>query len=190
MQSPAAQVALTQSDLLVRVHSGNPTSLVASIRQIVQQLDPSVPLANINTMEDSVARSMGTQRLVTTLLGAFATFALGLASLGLYGVLALSVTQRTRELGIRLALGAPRRALMGLVIRYGMTLTCTGLLVGLVAALASGRLLASVLYGVGGSEPQVLGSVIAGLTLVSLAACWLPAKRAMSVDPLVALRNE
>ena len=190
MQLPAAQVALTQSDLLVRVRSGNPTSLVASIRQIVKQLDPSVPLANVNTMEDSVARSMGAQRLVTTLLGAFAAFALVLASLGLYGVLALSVNQRTRELGIRLALGAPRRALMCLVIRHGMTLTCTGLLVGLVAALASGQLLASVLYGVGGSEPQVLGSVIAGLTLVSLAACWLPAKRAMSVDPLVALRNE
>jgi putative ABC transport system permease protein len=125
-----------------------------------------------------------------TLLGAFAGLALVLASVGLYGVMALSVTQRTRELGIRLALGAPRRNVFRLVLGQGAMLISLGIALGLLGALAASRALSSVLYGVGALDPSALAIAILSLALVALLACWLPARRATLVDPIQALRTE
>ena len=141
-------------------------------------------------MEQNVAKSLGTRRMLMSLLGAFAALALVLASVGLYGVMALTVTQRTRELGIRLALGANRSDVFRLVLGQGMLLVCTGLGIGLLCALGAGRGLASVLYGVGSWDLPALSFALFALSAVALVACWLPAQRATQVDPIVALRSE
>lgn len=181
-----------QSDvnLMVRVASGDPMRLLESIRQEVLALDPELPVAEAGTMDGKVAASLAPRRLTMVLLGTFAALALGLASIGLYGVMALTVTQRTREMGIRLALGAQRSAVMALVMRQGAALVGIGLLIGLVGALVSGRLLASYLYDVGSSDAATLGLVAAVLGVAAMLACWLPALRATKVDPMVALRSE
>ena len=176
--------------LLIRVASGDPLRLADPVRSAVLAIDPELPVADISTMDANISASLAPQRLTMVLLGTFAVLALVLASVGLYGVMALSVTQRTRELGIRLALGAQRSAVMGLVMRQGAMLVGIGLVIGLVGALASGRLLASFLAGVGGSDPATLGIVALVLAAAALLACWLPALRATRVDPMVALRNE
>ena len=176
--------------IMVRVASGDPLRLAESVRQAVLTLDPSLPVADITTMENNIAASLAPQRLTMVLLGTFAVLALVLASIGLYGVMALSVTQRTRELGIRLALGAQRSAVMGLVMRQGAMLVGIGLVIGLAGALASGRLLAGFLYNAGGSDAPTLGLVGIVLAGAALLACWLPARRATRVDPMVALRND
>ena len=176
--------------IVVRVAGGDPLRFVEPVRNIVQSLDPEVPVAGVATMKDSVASSLAPQRLTMVLLGVFAAVALGLATVGLYGVMALSVTQRTRELGIRLALGAQRSAVLALVLRRGATLVGVGLGLGLVIALAAGRALSRMFYGVGGSDLLTLGAVCAVLAGAGLLACWLPARRATRLDPMVALRNE
>lgn len=190
MHLASAQSEVGDRRLMVRVVSGDPKRLIEPIRQAVLTIDPEIPIAEAATLEESIAESMTSQRLTMTLLGTFAVLALVLATLGLYGVMALSVTQRTRELGIRLALGAPRTSVLGLVLRQGVTLVGVGLAVGIVCAWAAGRLLSSVLYGVGGSDPVTLGTVSSVLAGAALLACWLPARRATRVDPLVALREE
>ena len=141
-------------------------------------------------MEKDVAKSLGTRRMLMSLLGAFAALALLLASVGLYGVMALTVTQRTRELGIRLALGANRGDVFRLVLGQGMVLVCTGLAIGLLGALGAGRGLASVLYGVGSWDLPALSFALFALSAVALVACWFPAQRATRVDPIIALRSE
>ena len=178
----------TNRQLLVRVKEGDPLRLVEPVRQIVLGLDPDVPIAQPSTMENNIAASMSSERLTMVLLGVFAAVALALASVGLYGVMALSVTQRTRELGIRLALGAQRGDVLRLVLRQGAALVGVGLAVGLVVALGVGRVLDH--YGVGGSDVATLGAVCAVLAAAALLACWLPARRATRLDPMTALRTE
>ena len=141
-------------------------------------------------MEENISNSLAARRLTMALLGAFAGLALVLASVGLYGVMALSVTQRTRELGIRLALGAPRRNVFRLVLGQGAMLVSLGIGLGLLGALAASRALSSVLYGVGALDVPAIGIAIASLAFVALLACWLPARRATLVDPIQALRTE
>jgi ABC-type antimicrobial peptide transport system permease subunit len=141
-------------------------------------------------MEKNIATSLSARRLTMTLLGAFAALALVLASVGLYGVMALSVTQRTRELGIRVALGAKRADVLRLVLGQGAALIGIGLGVGLLGALGAGRALASVLYQVGAIDGAALFVAMAVLAAIALIACWLPARRAMQVDPMIALREE
>ena len=186
----AAQYATNENTLVVRVKSGDPLALVPAIRREVQALDPDQPLGVVALMEKNIANSLATRRLTMTLLGAFAGLALLLASLGLYGVMALSVTQRTRELGIRLALGAARADVFRLVLGQGVTLIGIGLGVGLLGAIAAGRALASVLYGVGSVDIPALAIALVSLTGVALLACFVPARRATRVDPMVALREE
>ncbi|MGI8437842.1 MAG: FtsX-like permease family protein, partial [Chthoniobacterales bacterium] len=134
--------------------------------------------------------SLAARRLTMSLLGSFAALALLLASLGLYGVMALSVTQRTRELGIRMALGAARADVFRLVLGQGVALIGIGLGIGLLGALAAGRALASVLYGVGSVDLAALAVALISLTSVAMLACFVPARRATRVDPMVALRDE
>jgi putative ABC transport system permease protein len=176
--------------LLVRVKSGNPLALVPAIERELQALDPDQAFADISTMENNIAKSLGSRRMMMSLLGAFAGIALVLASVGLYGVMALTVTQRTRELGIRLALGAQRADVFRLVLSQGMLLVVSGLIIGLLGAVGVGRGLQSVLYGVGGSDAPALSIALFALAIVALIACWLPARRATRVDPMVALRAE
>ncbi len=176
--------------LLVRVDGGDPVRIVEAVRQAVQSLDVDLPISEVATMKQNIAASLAPQRLTMVLLGTFAALALCLATVGLYGVMALSVTQRTRELGIRLALGAQRGAVLALVLRQGATLVAIGLGVGLLAALLLGRVLARVLYGVGGNDVLTLAGVSLLLAGAALFACWVPARRAVKLDPMVALRSE
>jgi putative ABC transport system permease protein len=184
-QNPASAYSL-----MLRVKNGDPKKLVPLIRREVQSIDPAQPVGVISTMEENIGASLSTRRLTMTLLATFAGLALLLASIGLYGVMALSVTQRTRELGIRLALGAQRADVFRLVLTQGMLLVLSGLVIGLLGALGAGRGLQSLLYGVGGFDAPALSFALFALALVALIACCLPARRATRVDPIVALRAE
>jgi putative ABC transport system permease protein len=190
MTFAADQVANRGNMLLVRVKSGNPLALVPAIKRELHDLDPDQAFADISTMESNIAKSLGSRHMMMSLLGEFALIALVLASVGLYGVMALTVTQRTRELGIRLALGAQRADVFRLVLSQGMLLVVCGLIIGLLGAVGVSRVLQSVLYGVGGSDALALTFALFVLAMVALIACWLPARRATRVDPMVALRAE
>jgi ABC-type antimicrobial peptide transport system permease subunit len=141
-------------------------------------------------MESSIGGSLATRRLIMTLLGTFAALALVLASVGLYGVMALSVTQRTRELGIRMALGAARSDVFRLVLSHGALLVSVGIGLGLIGAIAASRVLQTILYGVGALDVAAFAIAIIGLAGIALFACFLPARRATRVDPVIALRSE
>ncbi len=164
--------------------------LVAAIKREVQALDPDQPIGQITTMEEAIALSLATRRLTMVLLTAFAVLALVLASVGLYGVMALTVTQRTRELGIRMALGAERANIFKLVLGQGMTLMAIGIGIGLIGAIAAGRALMSLLYNVGAIDAGAVMTAVFSLLVVALIACCVPARRATRVDPIVALRTE
>jgi putative ABC transport system permease protein len=176
--------------LLVRVAGGDALKLENPVVREVQSLDPDQPVASISTMRKDIAESLAARRLTMSLLGSFAMLALLLASVGLYGVMALSVTQRTREFGIRLALGAPRKDVFRLALGRGLLLVGIGLGLGLLGAIGAGHALTSLLYGVGGLDPAALLSAILSLAFVAVLACWFPARRATRVDPIVALRYE
>lgn len=186
----AAQAPQSGMTLIARAESGDPASLVAPIRKVLASLDPELPLSHIRTMDENLDTGFIEQRSVTTLLIGFAGVALLLASIGLYAVVALNVAQRTRELGIRMALGAPRHRVLQMVMRQGAVLAGSGLSLGLVGALISGRLIADTLYGVTATDPLTLFAVPCVLGLAVLLACCLPAYRATRVDPLIALRDE
>jgi putative ABC transport system permease protein len=176
--------------LLVRAASGDPLSLVSAIKREIQEIDPGQPVALISTMEKNISASLAARRLIMSLLAAFAALALLLASVGLYGVMALNVAQRMRELGIRMALGAARRDVFRLVLGQGVLLVALGVSLGLIGAIAASRAFGSVLYGVGALDLPAFTIAIASLVSVALVACILPARRATQVDPIIALRAE
>jgi putative ABC transport system permease protein len=185
-----AQMPEHENSLLLRTSLAEPMAVANAVVKEVQTMDPDQPVASISTMQKNISQGLATRRLTMTLLGTFAALALVLASVGLYGVMALSVTQRTREFGIRLALGAPRQDVFRLALRRGLLLVGIGLVVGLLGALGAGRILTSVLYNVGSFDAVALLSAIIALAGVALLACWFPARRATRVDPIVALRYE
>jgi putative ABC transport system permease protein len=180
---------LTMS-LAIRTRLPDPYSIVPLVRGVIRELDPAVPAFRIQTLDEVVSRSLWRQRLQGEVLGVFAVLALILASVGLYGVIAYAVTQRTRELGVRMALGATRRHVLGLVLGQGARLTLVGVVIGTVSALALSRAIASLLYGVTATDPATFLAVPAALTVVAVLATYAPARRAMKVDPLVAMRAE
>jgi putative ABC transport system permease protein len=184
-QNPASS-----NTLMLRVQRGDPKALVAAVRCEVQAIDSTLPIGAIATMEENIASSLAARRLTMTLLGAFAGLALVLASVGIYGVMALSTAQRTRELGIRFALGASRGDVLRLVLGHGISLIAIGLLVGLAGAFAASRALNSLLYGVGTLDAAALIGALVTLAAVALIACYLPARRASMVNPIEALRTE
>jgi len=191
MYFSASQFAKGEQNLMVRAQVGyNPHSLVAPIKEQIASLDSEQAVSEVATMEENIGESLASRRLTMTLLGVFAGLALCLASIGLYGVMALSVTQRTRELGIRMALGAARWEVFRLVLGQGMILVSLGIGLGLIGAIAASRALSSLLYGVGALDISAFAMAIASLAFVSLLACWLPARRATHVDPIQALRTE
>jgi predicted permease len=165
-------------------------SLLPAVRRRIHELDPELPLATVRTMDEWVSTSAAQPRLSAALLGLFAAAAVLIAAVGIYGVLAYSVSQRTREIGLRLALGARPEAVTRLVVSEGMRVALLGVALGLAGALALGRLIASLVYAVTPRDPVTFVSVAALLALVALAACALPARRAARVDPLVALRED
>jgi predicted permease len=175
--------------LVVRT-AGDPMSLVSAMRHEVLAMDPNLPIAAIRPMTDVVAGAASTPRFTGLLLGLFATLALTLAAIGIYGVLAYLVSQRTREIGIRMAIGADRTAVLGLVVSRGLWLALGGVAVGLAISLVVARFIGSLLYQVRPIDPVTFIAVPAMLTLVALLASVVPARRAMQVDPITALRTE
>jgi ABC-type antimicrobial peptide transport system permease subunit len=175
---------------LVARTTGMPMSVAESVRKAILEIDAAQPVANVRTLEEVIAASVAQRRLILTLLGGFAGAALLLAAIGLYGVIAYAVSQRTREIGVRMALGATRSNVLGLVVRQGMLLAGIGVLLGVVGALGLTRVLTKMLYEVEPTDPMTFVGVSLILVLVALAACLLPARRASKVDPMVALRWE
>ncbi len=165
-------------------------ALLASVRQAVWKIDPNLPLVQPLTMEDRMERVLATRRLTLALFSLFAVVALSLAAIGLYGVMSYGVAQRTHELGIRIALGATSRDALKLVIGQGMKLVALGIALGLGVALIGARLISHLLFGVSARDPLTFVAIASLLALVALLACWIPARRATKVDPMVALRNE
>lgn len=184
LQNPAYAMAIyLRSDMA-------PLTLTQSVREQVRALDRDLPVFGERTMSQVAAESMSRRRFAMQLVGLFGILALLLAAVGIYGVIAYSVTQRTREIGIRVALGASSSAILRWVLKQGMILTIAGVVIGLVGALALTRLLRSLLFGVGPTDIVTYGALAILLTIVALIACYVPARRATKVDPLVALRYE
>jgi putative ABC transport system permease protein len=164
--------------------------MLKSIAGAVHSVDPTLPLAQVRTMEQVMNEHMSGDRFSMVLYASFAGVALLLAAVGIYGVMAFAVAQRTHEIGLRMALGADRGRVLGLVLREGMTLAAAGLLVGLGGAWFVGRAMKSILYGTGTIDYTALGAVAAVLLVSAFLACWFPARRATTVDPIMALREE
>jgi len=173
-----------------RASGGDPLALAQSVRAAVLAVDRNQPIFDVKPLRQIVADSISLKRLALLLLSVFAIVALLLAAAGIYGVMAYTVTQRTREIGIRMAMGAQTRDVLRLVLRQGLTLTCVGVALGWLAALGLTRLLENLLYGVSATDPLTLGGVGALLAAIALLACYLPARRAAKVDPTAALRTE
>jgi predicted permease len=178
------------AQFLVLRTAGDPQSLAGELRRTIQSADADVSVADLQTMDQVFAESAASRRWTMTLLGAFAGLALMLALVGIYGVMSWSVAQRTREIGIRVALGASARQVLGAVVGYGMKLSTLGLAIGLVGALAARRFLSTLVFGVSTADPWIYAGVALLMLFVALAACYIPARRASRVDPLIALRWE
>jgi ABC-type antimicrobial peptide transport system permease subunit len=163
---------------------------LAQLRGVVKSLDANVPVFDVRTLAQQKNSSLAMQRMAATLLSGFGALALLLAALGIYGVLAYSVSRRTREIGVRMALGAQLSDVLRLVMRQGLGMVILGLVLGLAAALAVTRLLRSFLFEIQPFDPLTFGSVVALLGVAAVFSCWLPARRAARVDPMVALRAE
>ncbi len=186
---PLAQRPQPRMSLVLRTEA-DPRALAASVREAVRQIDPDLAVFDVRTMDQRLAASLSNFRFPTILFGLFGVTALGLASLGLYGVLAYSVSQRTKEIGIRIALGAQKQAILRLIVRSGMRLTVLGIAVGLVAALGFGRLLDSLLFQVRAIDPFTYSVVPSLLCVVAFVASYLPAHKATQVDAMEAMRSE
>ncbi|HEX7316913.1 MAG TPA: ABC transporter permease [Pyrinomonadaceae bacterium] len=190
MYLPHLQDASPRSmTLVVRAAPGAP-EIGPEVRRAVWEIDRDLPVSQVRSMDEVVAASVGQQRFNTLLIGLFAATALMLATVGVYGVMSHAVAQRTHEIGVRMALGARGRHVLGMIIRQGLVLTLIGLAVGVAGALALMRVMNSLLYEVSATDPLVFGGVAATLTLTALFACYVPARRAMKVDPVIALRHD
>ncbi|HXD34164.1 MAG TPA: ABC transporter permease [Pyrinomonadaceae bacterium] len=183
------QFGLTTQNFVVR-GQGDPEALIAGIRNTVREVDPSLPVYGLRPMTEVVERSMVQPRFLSILLATFASIALFLAAIGIYGVMAYAVAQRTQEIGVRMALGAQRIHVLRLIFSQGFLLLGIGVVVGLGGAFALTRLMKSLLFEVTATDPLTYMSVVGVLALVALLACYIPARRATKVDPLVALRYE
>jgi predicted permease len=196
-EEPAPQIflparehdAITELTAYVRT-TGDPTQMTAAIRRVVQKMDSTLPAFNVSTFEEQLARSLTNEHLFAALSTAFGALATLLAAVGLYGVMAYAVTRRTREIGIRIALGARRMHVAGPVLREAVVLVTIGLGLGLGAAWWLTRYVESQLYGVAPHDPLTLTACAVALTTIAGLAAWLPARRATQIDPLAALRSE
>jgi putative ABC transport system permease protein len=167
-----------------------PAGMVAAVRSAIAQIDPDVALADVRSLQSIVDRSAEQAAFTMVLIAIAASVALMLGMIGIYGVMSYIVSQRTGEIGVRLALGAEPGSVAGMIVRQGGLVALAGIAAGLAAAFAGSRLIASLLYGVSSRDPGVFAAATVVLFGVALVACWLPARRAAAVDPLVALRTE
>jgi ABC-type antimicrobial peptide transport system permease subunit len=179
-----------QQTIVIRTTREDPRSLIPELRAMVRAIDPRVALYQVQTLEENVSRSLWRERLQGSVVGIFAVLAFALACIGLYGVISYAVAQRTRELGVRIALGAPRRSVVWLVARQSARLVGMGVAIGLAGAYVSVRLLESLLYGMRPTDPGTFALVPAALAVVALGAAVIPAVRATRVDPIIAMRAD
>jgi putative ABC transport system permease protein len=170
--------------------AGEPAGLISAVRGVVAEVEPNQPPHDLMTMEQRLANTKTSRRLNTALLGSFAAVALLLAVVGIYGVMSYAVTQRRREIGVRMALGAQKSDVLSLIIRGGLRLTLIGVVIGLAGAFVLTRYLSSLLYSVKATDPLTFLEIALTLMGVAMLACWLPARRAAKVHPMVALRYE
>jgi predicted permease len=191
MQLPdeAMRMSWNGQAVLVRF-AGDSQAAGTAIRSSIKEINSEQVMYNVQTMEEIIADSLAARRVSMIVLGVFAALALGLASMGIYGVISYLVGQRTREIGIRMALGAKQAEVLRMILSEGLRMTLIGIAVGLVAAFGLTRLMANLLFGVSATDPLTFAGVGLILTVVALAACYVPARRAMRVDPMVALRYE
>jgi putative ABC transport system permease protein len=186
---PFWQSPWPQAGIAVRT-TGDPAAMTKSIAEAVSSMDPDLPLAEVKTMDQIVTESRASDRFATVLYGSFAGLALLFAAVGIYAVMAFAVAQRTHEIGLRIALGAGRDKVLGLILKDGIFLALTGLGLGLLGAGLVGRTMSDMLYGVGTIDLTALGAVAVVLLVAAILACYIPARRAARVDPMVALRYE
>jgi predicted permease len=184
---PHAQDSQWNSMGLVIRTAGDPAAFAATLRREVQALDKDQPIYNVRTLDDVVANSLGTRRVSMQLFAVFGIAALLLAAIGIYGVMAYTVTQRTHEIGIRMALGAQRSDVLALVVRQGITLAAIGVAAGLAGAFTLTRVMAGLLFNVRPDDPMTYLAISFLLIVVAFLACYLPARRAAKLDPLIAL---
>jgi putative ABC transport system permease protein len=170
--------------------AGEPSALATAVRSAIREVDPMLAVFGVEPLTDTVSRGVARRRFTMLLLAWFAALALLLAAIGVHGVLSLGVAERTREIGIRMALGAERLGVVRLVLRQGLTLVLAGLLIGAAAAFAVTRLFSGLLFGVAPTDAVTFAFVSVFLVSVAVVACALPARRATRVDPVVALRGE
>jgi len=170
--------------------SSQPAGVVSAVTGAVHQVDPEIPIVDVLTMEDLISNSLSQQHMTMLLLAAFAGLALVLASVGIYSVLSYAVRRRLREIGIRMALGAQARDVLRMILGYGAKLAAIGVGIGALSAFGLTRLMTSQLFGITATDPVTFATVALLLVLIALAACYLPARRATKVDPMVALRYE
>jgi putative ABC transport system permease protein len=174
----------------VAIRAASPPGVMPAIRREMAAIDPTVPAYDVKTLDRALADSIAPQRFNLFLLGTFAASAFVLALVGIYGVIAYSVAARTREIGVRVALGAGRGDVVGLVLREGMAVALAGIAAGLAAALALTRLMASLLYGVQATDPRIFAATASTLAITASLASWRPARKAAAIHPIVALRDE
>ena len=186
---PVLQVPIRVTYLVVSTAMSSEAA-AAAIRGEVRKIDPEIPVSQVNTMEKLLSESVAQPRFRTFLLAAFSTVAMLLAAIGIYGVVAYSVSQRTHEIGVRMALGAQQRDVLKLVIRQGMALAALGVILGVIGAFALTRLTANLLFGVTPGDPATFVAIPLLLITIALVACYIPARRATQVDPIQALRTE
>lgn len=186
---PIMQAPYSSLSILVRTNA-SPATLATPLRSIIRDLDREVPVYSVQTMEERVASSVGRERFYATLIAIFAAVALVLSAVGLYGVIAYAVSQRTHELGVRVALGATGDRITRMVVGEGLKLTATGAVIGIAGSMLAGRVIATLLFGVTTVDPVTLVGVISVLAIVAMLASWLPARRASRIDPLVAIRGD
>ncbi len=190
MYVPQTQIPFSIMSLVIRTSVSDPAALTSAVRKELAKMDSSIPLTSIRVFDEYITRSLARPRFNALLLSIFASVALLLTAIGIYGVMAYSVTQRTNEIGIRIALGAAKASIFRLIVGQAMLLVAISLAIGLAGAFAATRLLSSLLFGVGTWDPATFGAIVLLISAVSFLATWLPARRAANVDPIIALRSE
>ncbi|MGZ5004079.1 MAG: ABC transporter permease, partial [Chthoniobacterales bacterium] len=190
MYLPRTQIPFDVMSLVIRTSVSDPTKVTSAVRKELTAMDPAIPLRSVRVFDEYISRSLARPRFNALLLSIFAGTALLLTAIGIYGVMAYSVAQRTNEIGIRIALGAAQSSIFRLVVGQAMTLVTISVGIGLAGAFAATRLLNSLLFGVGAWDPITFGVIVILISLVAFLAAWLPARRASRVDPIIALRTE
>jgi putative ABC transport system permease protein len=187
---PASQIPMDSMSIVARTSVSNPTGITSAVRKELAEMDRNIPLVRVRLFDEYLARALARPRFNAMLLSIFAGTALVLTAIGVYGVMAYSVSQRTSEIGIRIALGAGKNSIFRLVVGQAMTIVAISLVAGVVGAFAATRLLSSLLFGIGASDPTTFIGIMLLVSFVAFIAAWLPARRAMRVDPIIALRAE